>query len=360
MRCRSLDSARLVTGPCRARGRAASCAGVSSDRTIGGSFRGHRGLPRRAAPERVVSCAHRRTRARLPRASRVVRAAQQRVVSCAQRNRESCRARSARRGFAFRERVVSGAQRNSESCRARSARRGLAFRERVVSCAQRKTRSRLPRASRVVRAAQDAVPPSESESCRARSATASRVERAAQQRVVSCAQLTTRPRLRASRVVRAAHDATSRRADASTWLEWLVEPRTLRPSEARPDRTTSIPPEHRRPPVTPRVVRSAHDTRRTYARPKLPRPVRARLVSRAGARDASRHVPKRERRKPQWNPKATDGRPNGTRPEKPCGRGDDALARSAPSAPPGFAGTCPVRRTRVQEAEAGPQHARDR
>ena len=137
---------------------------------------------------------------------------------------------------------MSGASLSSEreSRRARSVGGALAYRERVVSCAQRRTRPRLSRASRVVRAAQ--------------------------QRVVSCAQRKTRPRLsRASRVVRAAQDATSRRADASTWLEWLAEPRALRPSEARPDHTTRSSRSTVRPSVTPRVVRSAHDTRRTYA-----------------------------------------------------------------------------------------------
>jgi len=180
-------------------------------------------------------------------------------------------------------------------------------------------------------------------------------------RVVSCAELTTRPRgPKASRVVRAADDATSRGANARTSLGGLDESRAARPSGARPDRTNSIPRSLEGHRVTPRVVRSAHDTKRTNARPELPGPVRAWLVSRAGARDASRHVPKRERRKPQRRPKAIDGRPNGTRPAKPCGRGDDALARSAPSAPPGFAGRVPFGaharpRTRVQEAPNAPR-----
>jgi hypothetical protein len=168
-------------------------------------------------------------------------------------------------------------------------------------------------------------------------------------RVVSCAELTTRSRpSRASRVVRAADDATSR-GDERTHAARQARRPPRAPSElSSPGPHHIDPPAHRRPSLTPRVVRSAHDTRRTYARPKLPGPVRARLVSRAGARDASRHVQKREQRKPPRRPKATESRPNGTRPEKPYGFGGDALARRLANLR-GFRGTCPVRRTRVQE-----------
>jgi hypothetical protein len=124
----------------------------------------------------------------------------------------------------------------------------------------------------------------------------------APERVVSCAQLTTRPRLpRASRGVRAAQDASSHGDEArASQVGSSNLARTVRAKLAwtAPSRSTRSTEGHR---VTPRVVRSAHDTRRTYVRPKLPKlpgPVRARLVSRAGARDASRHAQKRERRKP--------------------------------------------------------------
>jgi hypothetical protein len=139
--------------------------------------------------------------------------------------------------------------------------------------------------------------------------------------LVSCAELTTRPRHpRASRVVRAADDAIShgakqaRRSKGSSNLVRFVRAELARTA---PTRSTRSLEGHR---VTPRVVRSAHDTRRTNARPKLPGPVRARLVSRACARDASRHVQKRERRKPQWRSKATDGRPKRRFWSRPPGR----------------------------------------
>jgi hypothetical protein len=129
-----------------------------------------------------------------------------------------------------------------EWCRARSGRRELAFRERVVSCAQRTTRARLPRASGVVRAADDASSPSKSEWCRARSG---RRELAFRERVVSCAQRTTR-----------AHAARSKHV-----ARRLAEPRALRPSEARPDRTLTIHPKHRGATghASRRALRSRHE-----------------------------------------------------------------------------------------------------
>lgn len=102
-----------------------------------------------------------------------------------------------------------------------------------------------------------------SESCRARS---SRRDLAFRERVVSCAQRRTRPR--------AARSKQSRKA--------------ARRTSCAPSKRSSSGPHHVDPPeapeaivLTPRVTRAARDTRRTYARPELPGPVRARLVSRA-------------------------------------------------------------------------------
>jgi hypothetical protein len=214
-------------------------------------------------------------------------------------------------GTTFVERLRSDALRFEQhrSCRARSSRRALASSQ----------------ASRVVR-----------ESCRARSPR--RPLASPRKRVVSCAQLTTRSRA-----------ATNARTSDVR----LADHRALRPSQARPDHTTSILPKHRRPSSTPRVTREARDTRRAYARWKLPRPARARLVSRAKLVTRAATYPERA----VSIPVEIEGHRSQVERDATCETLRIRRRRARASAPNlrGFRGACPVRRTRVQAAQS--QHA---
>ena len=161
--------------------------------------------------------------------------------------------------------------------------------------------------------------------------------------------------------MRAAHDAISRRANAIRSLEGLGEPRTVRPSEARPDRTTKIPAAPRG--HRPRLVSYAKLTTRggrTHARstqgPDARGSCHAReLVTRAATPKRESGVnPRRSRRPPM------EGR-TGRAPRNPVDEGaarsrvDPERSTGVLRGVPRAAHTCPRTRRRVRPKCEGVQ-----